>query len=354
MKARFLDTRNCHALLPQGHGLPLAQRLDECLRQINDKHDELRGSIDKLIEHNEKTRNRTCGSQRYCNSPIEIAQISYLANRVVNTRAINGPGTGPAKLHTMLVYENGMTWKTIVPLQFLLKGWGDANSGHQCYIHTIAHNLEQIDSLEKLQARREADSDEYYYAGITGRNWLLRLSEHIGEMNRGSRRKFHAAWQDSLGMRDVHFISSLMDINLTYEDAMNWEELSVDRFAYGPNGLNMIPGGFKGLKFLHKHRITDRIGISLEERDRAISDYLRQNPRKGIPNPFMAELWKDDDFYLKNIEARPKTLSPDQVREIRELSQSRRSITEIAEVVGALNETQVKNVIARRTYRRIH
>ena len=144
-----------------------------------------------------------------------------------------------------------------------------------------------------------------------------------------------------------------MDINLTFEDAMLWEELHVDRVAYGPNGLNMIPGGFKGLKFLHKHRITDRIGISLEERDRAISDYLRQNPRKGIPNPFIAELWKDDDFYLKNIGARTKTLSPNQVRMIRELWAKGRSVAEIAEEVGALNETQVKNVIAGRTYQRI-
>ena len=354
MKSRFLDVRNCHALLPLGHGLPLAQRLDECLRQINEKHGALRGSIDKLLEHNEKTSNRTCGSQRYCNSPIEIAQLSYLSNGAVNTRAIERPEIGPAKLHTVLVYENGVTWRTIVPLQFLLKGWGDANNGHQCYVHTIAHNLSQVDSIEKLQARRQMDSDEYYYVGITGRNWLLRFSEHIGEMRRGGRKRFHAAWRDSLGMTDVHFISSLMDINLTYEDAMNWEELSVDRFAYGPNGLNMIPGGFKGLKFLHKHRITDRIDISLEERDRAISDYLRQNPRKGIPNPFIAELWKDDDFYLRVIEARPKTLSPDQVRAIRSLSQSGRTIAEIAEDVGALNEIQVKNVLARRTYRRIH
>lgn len=135
------------------------------MRQINDKHDELRGSIDKLIEHNEKTRNRARGSQRYCDSSIEIAQISYLANRVVNTRAI--------------------------------------------------------------------------------------------------------------------------------------------------------------------------------------SDYLRQNPRKRIPNPFIAKLWKDDDFYLKSIGAEAKTLSPDQVRMIGELWAKGRSVADIAEEVGALNETQVKEYYCR-------
>ena len=140
---------------------------------------------------------------------------------------------------------------------------------------------------------------------------------------------------------------------LTSELIQKWEEIGVDRFAYGPNGLNMIPGGFKGLKFLHKHRITNRVDISLDERDEAVSEYLRRNPRKGIPNPFMAELWKDDDFYLKNIEARPKTLSPAQVRLIRELWKNDRSIADIADEVGALNEIQVKNVVAGRTYQRI-
>jgi len=154
-----------------------------------------------------------------------------------------------------------------------------------------------------------------------------------------------------MGMRDVHFVSQLGDINLTYEDAMNWEEFHVDRV--GANGLNMIPGGFKGLKYLHTHRIIHRMDISLEERDKAITEFVRRNPRKGIPNPFIAELWKDDAFYLKVIAARPKTLSPSQVRKIRELVGIGRTITEIVEQVGALNEMQVKNVIAGRTYRRI-
>jgi hypothetical protein len=63
------------------------------------------------------------------------------------------------------------------------------------------------------------------------------------------------------------------------EAAMAWEELYVDKWSLAPKGFNMIPGGFKGLRFLHKHRITDRVGITLKERDRAIVEYVRQNPR---------------------------------------------------------------------------
>ena len=145
-----------------------------------------------------------------------------------------------------------------------------------------------------------------------------------------------------------------MDINLTYEDAMNWEEYHVDTVAYGPQGLNMIPGGFKGLEYLHKLRITDHVNISLEERNKAIEEYVRRNPRKGIPHPFMSELWEDDEFYLRVIQARDKTLTPNQVRQIRELADMGWSVSQITKEVNALNETQVKNVLAGRTYRRIH
>jgi len=200
----------------------------------------------------------------------------------------------------------------------------------------------------------EADSDEYYYVGITGRNWLLRLGEHIREMYRGSRKRFHAAWSESLGLSDVLFVSSLLDVNLTFEQAMDWEELHVEKFAYGPNGLNMIPGGFEGLRQLHKLGIIARQDISLDEREIAMAEYLRQNPRKGIPNPFMAELWKDDNHYLKVNEAIPGRLSAEQVRLIRKLAADGVSVEEIITEVGALNETQVKNVIAGRTYQRVH
>ena len=138
MKTRFLDVRNCHALLPQRHGLSLVQHLEDCLREINDRNGPLKGAIDRLIKHNEKTRIRFRGSQRFLDSSIEVSQAAYIAARLINTQAMEGPIKGPAKFHTNIVSEDGTYWKTIIPLQFLLKGWGDANDGHQCYVHTKA------------------------------------------------------------------------------------------------------------------------------------------------------------------------------------------------------------------------
>jgi hypothetical protein len=36
----------------------------------------------------------------------------------------------------------------------------------------------------------------------------------------------------------------------------HWEEDQVDIHMAAGNSLNMIPGGFKGNRFLHEHRLT--------------------------------------------------------------------------------------------------
>ncbi len=353
MNLKYLDKRNCRALLPQIHGLSIARILDDYLQKEIDKA--MPGLIDALIMHNEKTSHLKRGSQRLRNSPVDISLISNINNRDIDVQSIQKPMIDPSNFLTVLNYENKVSWKTIVPLQFLLKGWGDANRGHQCYMHTISkyesQKINTADIYSDLYTDKAVGSDHYHYVGITGRNWLERFREHMGEMGRGSRKRFHSAWRQSTGQVNVHFSSHLLNINLTYKEAMSWEEYHTDRI--GPNLLNMISGGFKGLRELHKYGIINRRDISLEERDRAIAKYARQNPRKGMPNPFIAELWKDDDYYLKVIEARPKTLSPEQVRKIRTLADQNRTLLQIVEEVGALNELQVKNVISGKTYQRI-
>jgi hypothetical protein len=222
-------------------------------------------------------------------------------------------------------------------LQCLLKGWGHANDGYQCYVHTIT-----------------SDTDEFSYAGITSRNWLQRLDEHLREMRTGGRKLFHKAWRESLSASEIIYGSELLDLNADYDIAMSWEEWFVDKYTLSPKGLNMIPGGKKGLQFLYQHRITTTANITLEEREQAITEYLRKNPRKGIPNPFMSELWKDDEFYLRIIESREKTLSPAQVIQIRKLADMGLTSDKIVEEVDALNELQVRNVLKGKTYTRVH
>ena len=353
MKAKYLDIHNCHTLLPNTFGLSLFARLDECLDWINRRSNRCQGIIDTLIERNERTIKNIIGAKRLCDSPIEIMQNVILEKSIVNTQALERRMPGPALFHIALKHDIGMDQKATIPLQFLLKGWGDASQGHQCYVHTISHNVKQISSFEQLQEKNLSDVDTFYYVGITGRNWMVRLDEHIREMRQGNRRTFYVAWRERYGSDDVLFSSFLKDINQSYVDAMNWEEKTVDRVSYDEYGLNMIAGGFKGLRELYKHRIIDKLEISLEEREKAIVEYYKANSRKGLPNPFIAELWKDDAFYLRVMEAKEKTLSEHQVREIRRLNKEGMLPDRIRIEVSALNETQVKNVIRGRTYKRI-
>ncbi|MBL0350191.1 MAG: hypothetical protein IPP68_07445 [Elusimicrobia bacterium] len=277
-------------MLPNIGNLPLVKQLENCLCGINDDNLNYLGFFHKLLQQNFKSINASSSSRRQLITQLNLVQIAYAADRAINTQAIEFPYPGPCSLHLGLNLNNDLSWKVIVPLQFLLKEWGDANKGFQGYVHSITHNMPRDETPEQLHEKQKKDQDSYYYVGITGRNWLQRLNEHVGEIHRGSRKKFHQAWRESLGMKNVGIISSLMAVNMTYDEAMNWEEKAVDGISSDQYGLNMIPGGFKGLKLLHEHRFTSRVRVSLDERERAIEEYARQNPRKGIPNPFMKAL----------------------------------------------------------------
>jgi hypothetical protein len=361
MKSRFLDIKNCHALLPKGNVGKIVQKLELCLAGVNDaamlnnKPNLSRHCVDNMIEHNIKTKDKQKGRwKRNYPSDLEIAVALNYYDDSIHVQAVeaNPPIFQMALLHIIYESDSGSVWKIILPLQFLLKGWGDANSGYQGYVHTISHNLPK-GMTPKERSKRNDRADDYTYVGITGRNWIQRFSEHMKETKRECRYRFHKAIRDALNMENVLFNSWLEDINMTYEEAMNWEEIEVDKIASDWNGLNMIPGGFKGLKELHKHRLIKSLHISLEERDNAICKYIKEHPRKGIPNPFISQLWEDDEYYLRINEANPKRLSPDQVRQIRLLSKEGWSESDITIKVGALNERQVKDVLSGRAYSRI-
>ncbi len=359
MKTKYLDIQNCTALLPPNLTISRIRELDDYLGELNSYPNHL-GILDKLIIRNQKTQYHKLWD-RFLHYDIDVyLTFDFSTGRVQHSLKDNiafpeFARTGINKLikiEISHIYPNGTRWTCKMPLQFLLKGWGDANAGYQGYVHTIKYSaLNDETEPENISGHQ---TNEMHYVGITGRNWFKRFREHMGESFNGSHKLFHRAWQESYGESGMVYVSDLQMVNLSFEEAMEWEERYVDRWSLTPKGLNMIPGGFKGMKYLHEYRITDRAIVSLEERDRAIVEYIRQNPRKGIPNPFMSELWEDDEFYLRVIEARDNTLSPDQVLQIRSLANLGRSIPEITKEVEALNEAQVRNVVSGRTYKRIH
>jgi predicted GIY-YIG superfamily endonuclease len=349
VKTHFVDQRNFFHLLPASGNSLLISRLEHCLQEINRKC----GVIDQLIQQNQNTVNKSVGTERLVSLSFDIAQAIAADNGGILTQAVIKPPNAPPFYHCILGYQNGVAHKLIIPLQFLLKGWGDANIGHQCYIHTISGNIPRRVTSSELQSLNMRKSDNYYYVGITSRNWMMRLNEHVREMASGSQRRFYKAWRDHYGTPGVLFTSTLRNLNLSYEAAMNWEEAMVEDIASDKYGLNMIPGGFKGLKLLHSCRLIQNETITLDERDVAIANYVHLNPRKGLPNPFISELWKDDDFYVKVIEAKEKTLRVEQVRKIRELNAQGMAVSDITKAVSAINDQQVKGVLNGKSYTRV-
>ncbi len=140
---------------------------------------------------------------------------------------------------------------------------------------------------------------------------------------------------------------------------MDWEEDQVDIHMAAGNSLNMIPGGFKGFRFLHEHRLTPHLNITLKERDAAIAKYAKAEYERcgrsgaGVPNLLLSKLWLDDEFYLKVLAGRSDVLTPAQVVAIRQLAAAGETEARIADLVEARNIEQVKRVLTRKTYRRI-
>ena len=90
-----------------------------------------------------------------------------------------------------------------------------------------------------------------------------------------------------------------------------------------------------------------------EDRDRVLGNYLTAHPRKGLPNPRIAERWKNDEFAESIICSGERRLTRAQIAKIRETAGMGKSIEEITEIVGARNTGQVARVIGGKTYRRI-
>lgn len=252
------------------------------------------------------------------------------------------PGMHRVVLHIHMVEKDGMQRTISVPFQPLIVGWGDVEAGYQGYSHSIAFFSEDSEMNE-----------ERYYVGISSRNWLKRMSEHMAEIRSGSNKLFHRQWREYQGNRDVMFNSELVVLNHTYEGIMGWEEVIVKQYMDEGLSLNMIPGGFEGMKFLYQHRLTTSPRVSLEERDRAVDAYILTHPRAGVPNLLVSKAWQDDEYYEKVITGRDNTLTSEQVRLIRALASEGLSVEEILTKSGARNLGQVRRVLDGTSYARI-
>lgn len=356
---RYLDLNAIHNLLGHiQHGkigsLPVSLlyfQLEAFLKGSEKTYAQPVGSIPRrLLEHNNQPRKLQMCEFAAIDADVVFSYDASTKHTDMQWKAYfeHTQFTRPAHeqrvvLHIVVREATGLTRSISVPLQVLMTGYGDVSEGHQGYAHSLTFMDHSEDVLNQV-----------YYVGITSRNWLVRMEEHLAEMRGGSNKRFHAAWRSYTGDANAMLGSELVVLNHSYEGIMAWEEEQVDAQMAAGKSLNMIPGGFKGLRLLHKHRLTDRVEVSLEERDRAIEEYARRvGVRAGVPNLFLAGLWRDDEFYLKVLAGRSDVLTPGQVLAIRDLAAKARTAQQIFETVGARNVEQVQRVLAGKTYTRI-
>jgi hypothetical protein len=348
----YLNLRSLHRLIGSNYPLgvnSLAESIEKFLQELTKGGDRL---PQILLEHNlsGKRDRETCQFAHVDADLVFRLDVPSrhldmgLTDYRINTQYARNEAEQRVVFHLHMTYTNNTKWAISVPLQALMKGFGDVENGYMCYSHSIA----------LLNGAGHVVGDEQFYCGITSRNWLQRMAEHFREIQSGSDKLFHRAWRNFQGRSDVLLNSELVALNHTFEGAMGWEEWIVDRYMAAKTSLNMISGGFKGLRELHKlgYLNHDR-GVSVMDRDKALFDYAKEHPRIGVPNLLIAGLWEDDEYYARVIQSRDNTLSKVQILQIRELYNQGFHAKEITEKVGARNIGQVRRVIAGKSYIRM-
>lgn len=197
-------------------------------------------------------------------------------------------------------------------------------------------------------------NDGYFYVGVTTRSWQKRWTEHKYAIETGSPLLFHRKFREEAERGKVTYIHhKVMGITDDLEQLYEAEEFLIEGHWSDKRRLNMIPGGKSGLRYLRENGLLKKSVIPMpDDRVQIIRKWLDEHPRKGLPAPWVAEKWRDNEWAVAQICNREDRLSVEQVRAIRELSKEH-SAEEIFDRIGAKNIDQIKRVLIGQTYTRV-
>lgn len=193
------------------------------------------------------------------------------------------------------------------------------------------------------------------YVGITKCGWAARWRQHVCSANNGSPYLFHDA------IRQMHprcvMRHSVHGCGLSYEAAMKLEEEIVAELSLFPRGLNMIPGGFAGIRFLGQrgfHGVTEK---TWEHRSKLVREFRNHCERNRLPDPLLSarlsSVWKSDDYAASVICSNPNNFDLERVREARLLASFDWTTEQIAERFSC-KPARVDRLIRGDTYARVH
>jgi len=308
MKLRYINPANIKQLIPAWAIDPmlLARHMEEMLRQHF-------GRKNPLVWHKKL--------------PFWI-DFSYAEDKGGWRGRIAGPTTQEEEAGCGKLTLDHSEWAITVPLNECLKGASPIEGNHALYAHTVMTDTPLT------------------YIGITKQRWFDRLSQHQSRSRCGSPYLFHRALRDHAEIKIVH---NVLFSPLSHDNAMNFEEEFVEKATLYPLGLNMIPGGFAGIRYLGSLGI---IANNYEARNLALENLAAQENISGKPNPLCAARWaSDQEFVNRVICGHSGRLTIEQVRTVRMFAASGKIVSDISNITG-ISTKKIKNVVSGNRYSR--
>lgn len=197
-------------------------------------------------------------------------------------------------------------------------------------------------------------NDGYFYVGVTTRSWQTRWAEHQRAIKNGSPLLFHRKFREESQNGGISYVNhKVMAITDNIDALYEAEEFLVEGHWQDERRLNMIPGGKSGLRYLRENGLIAKSVVPIpDQRDPILSKWFKEHPRKGLPAPWVAEKWRDNDWAIAQICGRDGRLSAEQVRAIRQLA-NEYTAEEIYSRIGAKDVGQVLRVLDGQTYTRV-
>ena len=190
--------------------------------------------------------------------------------------------------------------------------------------------------------------DGFIYVGLTKHGWRQRLTGHLQAARSGSNTLFHKA----LRAKPMIISSTVLLVAADEDEAMAFEEDQVSKFSLyidNRNGLNMIPGGRAGLRFLHDRAVGR--AVTIEDREVALDNLLKSR-RISLPNPAVATHWNDPEYAARVMCGRPGRFSVDDLGNIADLHAVGYSADAVAGSFG-VSSRRVLDFVSGKTYNRV-
>lgn len=272
-------------------------------------------------------------------------------------------------MHLVIGLNSGQKKSTfIVPAQLILKKFEKRvcrPDSYQVYEHTLIRKNSDEESPKTIENYLKGSAS---YIGITKRGWNLRFKEHMRASNSGSQLLFHKALRGELFEVDS-CEHQVLRAGLSANSALRIEEIEVEKRTLRTiheDGLNMIPGGTAGMRFMALMTKRNIVNIDPEKKEMVLEEIvnasLRQpgiKNREHYKNDKLAKLWREDiKFRIKSITNRSNRLSYKQILNARLLHASGWTIEKIHECISAMEKRritieQIKRLVRGMSYQSI-